>query len=291
MTFPSSRPFASVAFAVLASAGLLLMPSLARAVEIQEVTSPGGITAWLVEDRKNPIITLTVAFAGGQSAEPAGKEGLADMMSGLLDEGAGPLDSKAFQSALESNAISLSFDAGRDGFSASLSTLTETSEEAFRLMRFALTKPRFDPEPVARIKGQIIAGIRARENRPRTIAARTWWRSAFPDHPMAGRVRNCRLRDRDRAGGSQSLRQDHSGAGEDVDLRRRRHPSRPAWCRPRLRFRRAAQGGPVRRTRPRPPPRTWERSPWSSSRCGSRRWFSDTGACLRTIRIGTPPAC
>ncbi len=178
-----SSPLGSLGLAVVMTGVLLVAPSLARAVDIQEVTSPGGITAWLVEDHKNPIITMTVSFAGGQSADPAGKEGLADMMSGLLDEGAGPLDSKAFQSALESNAISLSFDAGRDDFSASLSTLTETSEEAFRLMRFALTEPRFDPEPVARIKGQIVAGIRAREKRPRTIAAQTWWRDAFPDHP------------------------------------------------------------------------------------------------------------
>ena len=37
----------------------------ARAVEVQQVTSPGGITAWLVEDHSNPILSLDMAFAGG----------------------------------------------------------------------------------------------------------------------------------------------------------------------------------------------------------------------------------
>ena len=66
------------------------------------MTTPGGITAWLVEDYTVPIVSMNFAFRGGAAQDPEGKSGLANLMSGLLDEGAGSLDSRAFQARPES---------------------------------------------------------------------------------------------------------------------------------------------------------------------------------------------
>ena len=60
----------------LASATLLMtaFASQASAVEVQEVTSDGGITAWLIEDHLNPLLTVDFAFKGaGSATDPAGK--------------------------------------------------------------------------------------------------------------------------------------------------------------------------------------------------------------------------
>lgn len=162
---------------------MVVWTPIAGAFEITKVTSPGGIKAWLVEDHKNPIITLRMTFLGGSSADPDGKKGLAYMTSGLLDEGAGALDSTAFQKALADESISLSFDANTDSFSGGLTTLTETSDQAFRLLRLALTEPRFDAEPIERVRGQILAGLRSGKENPNRIAGRVWWKAAFPGHP------------------------------------------------------------------------------------------------------------
>ena len=72
---------------------LVARPALVEAIDIQRVISPGGIEAWLVEDHKNPIITLSASFASGAAADPEGKEGLAVLTANLLDKGAGPYDS------------------------------------------------------------------------------------------------------------------------------------------------------------------------------------------------------
>jgi zinc protease len=167
---------AALAFCLLAAAP-------AGAVEIKRVISPGGIEAWLVEDHKNPIITLTALFKGGEAGDPAGKAGRANLASGLLDEGAGPHDSQAFRTLLEDDAIRLSFSAGRDDFAATLSTLTENADKAFELLRLSLTEPRFDAEPLQRIRAQIVANLAAKRQRPGTIAGRVWWRAMFPAHP------------------------------------------------------------------------------------------------------------
>lgn len=155
----------------------------ARAADIQVVKSPGGITAWLIEDNANPLITVDVAFRGGSVYDPDGREGVANMVSGLLDEGAGDLDSRAFQTRLEDMQIQLRFDAGRDDFDGTLRTLTHNRDAAFEMMRLALTAPRFDAEPVERIRGQILSGLLRRQDDPDSIANRTWYATMFPGHP------------------------------------------------------------------------------------------------------------
>lgn len=155
----------------------------AQAVEVQKVVSAQGIEAWLVEEDTVPLIALSFAFVGGAAQDPAHLPGVANMLSGLLDEGAGDLDSAAFQNALDEFSIELSFDADRDTFGGSLRTLAENRDEAARLLRLALTEPRFDSEPVERIRAQVVAGIQSDERDPDNVAADALTAAAFPNHP------------------------------------------------------------------------------------------------------------
>ena len=181
MTAPLRKLFAGTLFAVSAS---LIAAAGAFALEIREIESPGGIRAWHVHEPSIPIIAVELAFRGGSLLDPAGAEGLAHMVSGLLDEGAGELDSRAFQERLADHAIEFSAHARRETFDVGLRTLTENREEAFRLLGLALTSPRFDIEPVERVRRQILSKLKQDENDPGEIAGRTWQRVAFPDHPF-----------------------------------------------------------------------------------------------------------
>lgn len=163
---------------------MLGVSGTARAFDIRQVTSPGGINAWLVEDHTLPIVAMNVAFRGsGAITDPEGAVGRANMVSGLLDEGAGEIGSQEFQQRLADKSISLSFDASLDNFSGSLKTLTRNRDEAFEMMRLALNEPRFDAEPVERIRAQILAGLASRANDPGYLASRAFWSTVFPDHP------------------------------------------------------------------------------------------------------------
>ena len=183
MTLPTIRRFAVIAAGLVAI--LVLGPGVQRAeaIEIQHVVSPSGIEAWLVEEDAVPLIAMSFAFAGGAAQDPIGKPGVANMLSGLLDEGAGELDSQAFQSALDEFSIALSFDAGRDSFRGSLKTLVENRDDAMRLLRLGLTKPRFDEEPVERIRDQIVASIQSDQLDPSNVAGEALNAAAFPEHP------------------------------------------------------------------------------------------------------------
>ena len=66
----------------------LALPARA-AVDIQEVTSPGGIKAWLVEEHSIPFMALEIRFRGGASLDAPEKRGATNLMTGLIEEGAG----------------------------------------------------------------------------------------------------------------------------------------------------------------------------------------------------------
>ncbi|MCF3931884.1 insulinase family protein [Acuticoccus sp. M5D2P5] len=156
----------------------------ASAIDIQEVTTPKGVSAWLVSDDTVPVVAVDIAFKNaGSSQDPAEKAGRANLLAATLDEGAGDLDSVAFQNALLEGAVQLSFDSSRDHLYGDLSTISSSVERGFDLLHLALTQPRFDQEAVDRMKGQIIAGLRREEKDPDTVVAQLWARTAFPDHP------------------------------------------------------------------------------------------------------------
>ena len=156
---------------------------LASALTIEKVTSPSGIEAWLVEDHKNPIIAADFSFAAGVATDPNGKEGLASMVAGLLDEGAGDMNAQAFQSRLEDLAVAMTFSADPDNFGGRLKTLTDNRDEAFRLLHLALTKPRFDADAVARVRAQMEVALQEEEQDPQALAGRAFSAALFPGHP------------------------------------------------------------------------------------------------------------
>ncbi len=164
-----------IAFTLQAKAGL----------QIDEVTSPGGIKAWLVEEHSIPFIALEIRFKGGTSLDVEGKRGAIYMMSGLLEEGAGDLDAQGFQKARDTLAASFSFDAHGDSVTVSAKFLRENRGEALELLRKAIIKPRFDQVALDRVRAQMVSIIAGDQKDPQEIATEAFDQLAYGDHPYA----------------------------------------------------------------------------------------------------------
>lgn len=156
-------------------------------VDIQEVKSESGVTAWLVEDYTVPIIAVRFAFRGGATQDPAGKEGISTLMTGLFDEGAGDLDSDAFQERLDEVGAEMSFTAARDTLYGDMRMLAEERENAFALLELAVNAPRFDQAPLDRIRAQIGTRIQRDMRDPNSLGQDAFAKALYGDHPYARR--------------------------------------------------------------------------------------------------------
>lgn len=167
---------------VFVAAALVGLPAWAE-IKIQEVTSPGGIKAWLVEEHGIPFTALEIRFTGGTSLDRPAKRGEVNLMTALIEEGAGDLDSQAFAAARDDLAAQFSFRSDLDGLGVSAQFLTENRDRAVDLLHSALTKPRFDADAVERVRAQVLAGIQSDAKDPDAIAGKILQARAYGDHP------------------------------------------------------------------------------------------------------------
>lgn len=170
------------ALALMGALICLALPLRAE-VQIQEVTSPGGIKAWLVENHDIPFTALNIRFKGGTCLDAAGKRGAVNLMTALIEEGAGDLDSQAFAAARDGMAAEFGFSSDSDGVSVSARFLTDTSTQATDLLHLALTTPRFDTDAIERVRGQVLQNIASNAKDPSAIASDLLSHAAFGDHP------------------------------------------------------------------------------------------------------------
>ena len=101
----------------------------------------------------------------------------------MMDEGAGNLNAAAFHQALAAKAIQFSARAERDFTVISVSSLAADAGEAMRLLQLALTRPRFDNEPLARVRASIIQSLQQDAAEPSSVASRAFMRDFFNGHP------------------------------------------------------------------------------------------------------------
>jgi zinc protease len=169
--------------ALLVGLLLVILPGLGRAAEVQRVVSPGGIEAWLIEEHAIPLISLEAMFRGGSSLDPVGKEGLATLASGMIDEGAGDYDSEAFLARLVDRSIRLSASATQDNIVVGIETLSIHRAAAFEMIGLALTAPRYDPDAIERVRRRLLIDVVQNERDPERFAAMTWYETVYPGHP------------------------------------------------------------------------------------------------------------
>lgn len=172
----------SILFLGLATTLPATLPARAE-VNIQELTTPGGINTWLVEDHSIPFVALELRFRGGASLDAPGKRGATNLMAALLEEGAGDMDSRAFSRARDELAASFSYDAGNDAVSVSAHFLTENRDQAVALLRESLLNPRFDQVAIDRVRAQVVSIIQSDEKGPRALAGKAFRTLVYGDHP------------------------------------------------------------------------------------------------------------
>lgn len=156
--------------------------------EIQQFTTPGGVSVWLVSEPSIPILSVAMAWEGGEAADPDGLEGLADAVVYHMNEGAGDLDSLAFQTRMEELNMSFGCSASNEWTSCSASMLTDNATDAMDLVATAFEAPRFDEGPFARFVREQEVSLNTRETNARYLAGRAEAAALYPNHPYAREI-------------------------------------------------------------------------------------------------------
>jgi zinc protease len=146
---------------------------------------PNGVEVYLVERHELPTVSADLTFEGGGMNEPAGKEGLADVCTNVLDDGTEKLDKVAFEEALADIGSDVSAYAGLDQQGLKLRTLSKSLDATLDLWAASLRTPGLRQADLERDVKQALASIQQAKGAPGSVAQRVFGTVFYgPAHPF-----------------------------------------------------------------------------------------------------------
>ncbi|MBD3239939.1 MAG: hypothetical protein GF331_05090 [Chitinivibrionales bacterium] len=131
----------------------------------------GGLVVYIAEDRSLPRVTLNAEIRYGSICDPAGKEGLGDMMARLMRTGGTELlTADSLDMLLDLHAINVSFAQHDSRLSMSASFLSEHLDTALTLIGQMLFEPAFEQSRVDEERDVFMERIRHRFDNPGPLA-------------------------------------------------------------------------------------------------------------------------
>jgi zinc protease len=156
-------------------------PSL-KLPAIQKRQLGNGVPVWIVELHEVPVAQVDLVLRSGSAADPARKEGLASLMTAMLDEGAGSRDALALADAIDFLGAELTTGGGFDSMSVRLHVPVSRLGEALPLMADVALRPSFPQKELDRLRDERLTVLQQARDEPASIAGAAFNRAVFGAH-------------------------------------------------------------------------------------------------------------
>lgn len=153
----------------------------------QEATLPNGIRLVVVQNRKQPVVAVSLSFPAGSTYDPKGKSGLAEMAGALLTKGAGTRSADEISAAIEGVGGSIGASTGQDFLTLRADVLASSAKLAFELIADAAIRPTFAEKEVELLRTQTLSSLQLELSQPASIADRAFAAGLYGDHPYGRR--------------------------------------------------------------------------------------------------------
>jgi len=176
--------------------GAVMLPSVSMGAESapavgvripanQRFVLPNGLTIVLVPRKDVPLIAFSGFVRGGALADPVGKPGVASLVAGLLDRGAGKRSAFEFADAVEGVGGSFSAGAGAESISVGGQFLARDRALMIELLADALMRPHFDAQEFSTYRDREIEFIKsAKDSDPSQLIGIYGRAALFGSHPF-----------------------------------------------------------------------------------------------------------
>lgn len=142
-----------------------------------------GLTVYLVERHKLPLLSAALEITGGNAVNPADKPGLASFTADMLTEGTTKMSSLEFAAAVEQLGAAIESDASADASGVTLATLTKNQDAAMNLFADAAQRPSFPADEIERVRASRLTAILQEKDSPVATAMKIIARVLCGDGP------------------------------------------------------------------------------------------------------------
>jgi zinc protease len=161
-----------------------------RLPDVQKERLANGLSIWLVERHRLPLLSIQLLTRGGTEREPLDRNGIASLAAELFDTGIPSMDLLTIARQLEEVGASMHFSSGYDTTYGWLSTLSRHIERTLPIFADAYTRPTFPESEFRRIRAKRKASLAAQRDVPAAIATRAFLREIYGGvHPYGQDVK------------------------------------------------------------------------------------------------------
>lgn len=171
------RVVTSVCVVILAAWAPLLDAALAPKRSVLD----NGLVLLTSQQRSLPMVSIELLIEAGSRYD--NEEGVANLVARLLTYGTKRRSAPQISDTVDFIGASLSASCGEDAASVSLTILKKDLATGLDLLADILTASTFPQEEIDRQKQAVIAGIKAREESPGSIAQRRFAAALYPQSP------------------------------------------------------------------------------------------------------------
>lgn len=144
---------------------------------------PNGVDFIVVENREQPVVTVTLAVPAGSAYEPADKVGLAELVAGLVTKGTETRTADQISAEVEGAGGRIGASAGDDFLFINVSALAENLAQAVNVLADIVIHANFPEREVELARTRELSGLQLSLSQPATIARRIFDKAVYGDHP------------------------------------------------------------------------------------------------------------
>ncbi len=163
----------------------IVAPALPRA---QQAVLANGLRLILLEQHRQPVLSLALSVPAGSAFDPPGREGTAEMLAALATRGGGTLTASQVAAAIEGVGGSLSAAADPDYLTVQADVVSAHAALAFELIADGLLRPALTPDELGLLRNQTAEALQGGLADPGTLAARIFLLGAYQRFPYARRA-------------------------------------------------------------------------------------------------------
>ncbi len=153
-----------------------------------DITLPNGVNVVVIENHEQPTVSMSFTFRGGSSLDPAGKEGLAELVAELLTKGTPKRTAAQISATIEGVGGTLSASTDADFLTISTGVLSDKFDLAFELVADVARRATFPADEVELARTRYLSSLASQLSMPEVIAERFFAKEIYGTHPYGRRT-------------------------------------------------------------------------------------------------------
>src|SRR5207247_1223870 len=150
-----------------------------------ETRLANGLDVIVIEHHEQPVLSVSLSFRAGDAYDPAGKNGLAELVAELLSKGTGTRTAEQIAETIEGVGGSLSASSNQDFLTVSVDALSDDAQLAFDLLGDVTLHSTFPASELDLARTRALSALALQLSEPASLADRFFAQELYGRHPYA----------------------------------------------------------------------------------------------------------